>query len=90
MFFRFIVGENIPSFGLERRLAYMLLIEEIVIIIVLDDLKIKKPQYQDKEQESEKAEQIEILAYSDESQKCLGLQPMLQFLIKTFMMGKRS
>ena len=45
MFFRFIVGKNISSLGFERCLAYVLLIEEIVIMIMSKYLEIEQSQY---------------------------------------------
>lgn len=87
MLFRFIVSEDVPSLGFERSFAHMLLVEHRIIIVVSYHLEKEQSQDQYQKQESEKAEQIEILAHFDISQKCLALQPVLKLLIKTSMMG---
>jgi hypothetical protein len=76
VFFSLIISIDISPLGFERSLAYMLLVEEHIIISMLDDLKIEKPQYQYKKQKSEETEQIKIFAHFDIFQKRPGLQPI--------------
>lgn len=89
MFIGFIVGEDIPSLRFERCLADVLLIEERIVIAVPQDLEVEQSEDEDEEEESEKAEEIELPRHPDESQKGIGLQPMLQSLIEILIVIKR-
>lgn len=47
-----------------------------------DNLEIEEPEYKQQKKQSKKTEEIEFSAYSDKSQKSIGLQSMLQSLIE--------
>jgi hypothetical protein len=87
MFAGLIISKDIPSLGLQRSFAYLLLVQEFIIIGMINYLEKKKPENQDKKKKAKKRKEIYFLIDSDISKQTSVPQKMLKLLIEILTLG---